>query len=369
MNEPIRVLCVFSRLDRGGAETMCMNLYRHIDRSKVQFDFVKHTTDVGVYEEEIHSLGGRIYQAPRYIIYNHLSYCAWWKKHLQEHPEHLIIHGHFFTYSAVYFQIAKNMGRITIGHGHSSSLASPTLSLKIKNRLIAFYVSKIEKRADYCFACSKPAGDMIFPKKTFTILKNAIDTEKFVFSPEIRFRKRLELNYEEEHFVLGTVGRASFAKNPAGIVDIFHEVYKRNSNARFLWVGDDSGNAKAKEQARQYGILTKIIFTGVRSDVNELLQAMDVYIMPSLFEGLPVAGIEAQAAGLRCFLSDRISTEVNITDRCEFLPIEKPEVWAEAICSADWDRVDTRQQIIDAGYDIRTTAAWLEKFYLDIAKQ
>ena len=371
MEQAIRVLCVFSTLDRGGAETMCMNLYRHIDREKVQFDFVKHTPQVGAFEEEIRALGGRIFEAPRYKVYNHLSYCAWWKKHLREHPEHQIIHGHFFTISAVFLHMAKKMGRITVAHSHCTPTPEAQIRRKIKGVLEKYLVSQIERNAKHCFACSKPAGEWIFPQKEFIVLNNAIDTDKFVYSAETRDRVRKELRLED-NFVVGAIGRIMLQKNPLGIVDIFNAVYQQNPEARLLWIGDDGKGTmavEARERAKEYGILDRIIFTGVRSDVNELVQAMDVFILPSFYEGLGIVAIEAQAAGLPCFLSDAVPEEANVTGRCTFLPLGDPKAWADAILSADLMRRDTTQQIKDAGYDIHTTAKWLQEFYLEIAEK
>lgn len=212
MEYPIRVLCVFSLLDRGGAESMCMNLYRRIDHSKIQFDFVKHGPQKGAFEEEIHSLGGRIYEAPRYQIYNHQFYCTWWKQHLEDHPEHQIIHGHYYSVSAVYFKVAHEMGRITVGHSHSTSVSGPNWWETQLKRMLC---KGVERQADYCLACSKAAGQWLFPHKEFTVLPNAVDAERFSFNPRIAQEVRCELSLGD-HYVVGTVGRIVQVKNPMG---------------------------------------------------------------------------------------------------------------------------------------------------------
>lgn len=365
MEQPIRILCVFSTLNRGGAESMCMNLYRNIDRSKVQFDFVKHTPEIGAFEEEIVALGGRIYEAPRYKIYNHLSYCAWWKKHLSQHPEHQIIHGHFFTTSAVYFHVAKKLGRITIGHSHASENEHP----KGKERIKRILESKVERYSDYCFACGQQAGQWLFPHKQFTVLNNALDTGQYCYNPTVREEVRKEFGMTDDCLVMGTVGNIAAVKNPFGAVDIFEAIHKRNQRARFLWVGGNNSsiNESVKKVLSEKKLDDCVIQTGARNDVCRLLQAMDAFILPSFSEGLPVVAIEAQAAGLQCFISDRVTEECDITGRCRFLSIDQPELWADEILSANLSRTDTTQQIIDAGYDIRTTAKWLESFYLNLA--
>ena len=149
MSKPIRVLCVFSTLDRGGAECMCMNLYRHIDRSQVQFDFVKHTEAAGEFEPEILRLGGRIYSAPRYSPSAHLAYLRWWRKHLKAHPEHRIVHFHYFTMAAIAAPTVRRCGCYTITHAHTSRADSRKKALLLKT---------VGRRTDACFACSTAAG-------------------------------------------------------------------------------------------------------------------------------------------------------------------------------------------------------------------
>jgi len=342
---------------------MCMNLYRHVDRELVQFDFVKHTSEKGDFEDEIISLGGRIFEAPRYKVSNHLQYVLWWKRFYLKHPEYRIIHGHYYTISAIYLRIAKHNSRITIGHSHNTAVVGGLFSKTIKTLLIR----QIGRLSDYCFACSREAGEWMFKKKSFKVLKNAIKNSDFTYSPSIRAMKRKELNLGDSLTVC-TVGRMFNQKNPFGIIEIISEVLKLNPTAKLLWVGDGVLRPEIEAKLKEKGIESSVILTGVRSDVNELLQAADVFVLPSFYEGLPVSVIEAQAAGLRCFLSDRITTEVDITGRCSFLPLESPDLWAEAICSSDLTKDDTREQIIEAGYDIQTTAAWLQNFYLSISE-
>ncbi|WP_130870929.1 glycosyltransferase [Intestinimonas massiliensis (ex Afouda et al. 2020)] len=360
MEEPIRILCVFSRLDRGGAENMCMNLYRRMNKDKVQFDFVKHGPGVGAFEPEIRALGGRIYEAPQYRVYNHASYCQWWRQHLKAHPEHRIIHGHYYTISAVYFKEARRLGRITVGHSHSTAAMRDRRSGWLK----AQFCKRAERHADYCLACSKPAGEWLFPHRNFTVLNNAIDTEQFHFRQELAEAVRNQLSLGKA-LVIGTVGNISRAKNPMGVVSIFKALCEHVPEARLLWVGDGSMRSDAEQALVRAGLADRAILTGVRADVDRLMQAMDVFILPSLFEGLGMVLIEAQAAGLPCLCSDTIPREVNVTGRCEFLPLDQPELWVKRILEIPHDRPDTRDALRQAGYDIGTTAKWLEQFYID----
>ncbi|MBR4657469.1 MAG: glycosyltransferase [Oscillospiraceae bacterium] len=363
MEKPIHVLCVFSSLDRGGAESMCMNLYRHMDRSQVQFDFVKHTDEIGVFEDEIQSMGGRIFCAPRYTFRNRSEYCNWWKRHFREHPEHQIVHGHFFTVSAIYFRIAKKFGRRTVAHSHSVHSNRRTLKVYAADVLI----HQIRYYADERFACSQPAGKWLYGSREFKVLPNAIDSTLFRFDNMVRNAVRRQFGFAEGELVVGTVGSFTSAKNPFGTIEIFKRLYRKNTAARFLWIGDGLLRKDIEAKLSEAGLAEAVILTGVREDVHRLLQAMDAFILPSLFEGLGMAAIEAQAAGLRNFLSQAVPREADITGRCRFLPLDDPEEWANAILSTDLTKEDTAARIRAAGYDIQDTSRWLQEFYLRLA--
>ena len=369
MNFPIRVLCVMSSLDRGGAESMVMSLFRHIDRTRVLFDFVKHTSRNCAYEEEILNLGGLIYEAPRYKLYNHIQYVHWWKRFLLHHPEYKIIHGHFFTISAVYFAVAKSCGRMTVGHSHSTEAVSDWRTRPVHHIVSNYYVSRIEKYSDYALACSKEAGNWLFKNKEFVILNNAIDSEKYRFNESIRreYRKLFELKNE---IIVGTVANISEVKNPKGLLDIFIALKKIEPKSKLLWVGDGEGKKEVENRIKKENIEDSVKMLGRRDDVSNILQAMDAFLLPSYSEGLPVSAIEAQGSGLPCYISNRVTKEVDVTGLCHFLPIEQPdnwtEKWANIILNDRIHRKDVSELIRKAGYDINTTSKWLEDFYLSI---
>ena len=363
MNKPLRVLCVFSSLDRGGAESMCMNLYRHIDRSKVQFDFVKHTHSKGAFEDEIIALGGRIFEVPKYKVYNHISYCFWWKKHLKKHKEHRIIHGHFFTIAPIYFKVAKKFYCKTISHSHCTLDNNMTIARRIKKYILSY----IEIYSDYCFACGQDAGEWLYPHRKFKVINNAIDTESFVFSEEKRAEIRKEFGIGNE-LVIGHVGNFAPVKNHRFLVDVFKIIHDKNPNSKLIMVG---GNDRSfiENKVNSLCLSDAVIFTGVRNDIADVLQAFDVFAFPSISEGLPVTVVEAQATGLKCFISDAVTKEVDLTGRCEFLSINDPMLWAEKILSSDLTKVDTSSKIKEAGYDIKTTAKQIERFYLKLSER
>lgn len=366
MTKPVRILQVFGKMNRGGAETMIMNLYHNIDRSKVQFDFIIHTNEFCDYDCEISSLGGKIYRVPRYNGKNYFIYKESWNNFFQKHTEYKIIHGHVRSTASIYLKIAKKYGLITISHSHSTSSGSgfPAIVKNILQYPIRF-------TADYLFACSKSAGEWLFGKKAcqsdnFFVLKNAIDTAKFTFDKNIRIQKRKELKIEDK-FVIGHVGRFTTVKNHIFLIDVFRAFHDKNAKSVLLLVGDGELRQSIEKKVRDLGLSDNVIFTGVRSDIPDLLQAMDVFLFPSLYEGLPVTLIEAQASGIKCFVSDSVTEEVKITNQVEFVSLEQsPENWAEEILKYEdgYDRKDTYQEICNAGYDIKDNARWLQEFYL-----
>ncbi len=370
MDLPIRVLCVMSTLGRGGAETMVMNLFRNIDRDSVVFDFVKHSHGKDAYEDEITALGGKIYEAPRYKVYNHLSYKKWWKRFFSEHPEYKIIHGHYFNFSSVYFKIAKKFNRITVGHSHSTEIPKEAVTNKIINKVTCYYISKIEKHSDYCLACSSKAGSWMFPNKKYDLLKNAIAVDKFRYERDVATQVREEFKLEDS-FVVGTVSRFNIEKNPWGLLDIFYRIHAKSPESKMLWVGEGPYKEEIISKAKEYGIYDSILFLGERSDVNRLLQCMDVFLLPSFYEGLPVVLVEAQAAGVCCCCSDAVTAEADVTSLCHFLPLEDYDKWVDVITALKpgYEHQDTYEQIKSAGYEITSTAEWLKDFYLKIISE
>ncbi len=362
--EPIRVLCVFSELNRGGSESMCMELYRHIDRTKVQFDFVKHMAQKGGFEDEILSLGGRIFQAPSFKAYNYVQYKKWWDNHLANHPEHQIIHGHFFTISSVFFRIAKKHGRTTVAHSHASGVVGNGFSDKLK----AFLCTKVEKYSDYAFACSQQAGEWIFKKKKFTVLNNALDTQKYRFSVEKRNLIRSEYGIDNDSFVLGTVGNIALVKNPFGTLDLIELCKAKIPNFRFLWVGKVSIGEQLINEIERRNLSDTIVLTGSQSNVNEILSAMDFFILPSFSEGLPVSVVEAQANGLPCIISENVTEEVMLLNNCKRMSLNDLSKWVDVISNSSRDNGEHITQIIKtAGFDIFTTSKQMQDFYLSIS--
>lgn len=355
---PIRILHVVTYMGRGGLETMLMNYYRAIDRTKVQFDFLTHRDFRADYDDEIETLGGKIYRLPNLNPFSR-SYLGALDRFFREHPEYRIVHSHLDCMSAIPLKAAKKHGvPVRIGHAHNSSQPRDA-----KYLLKLFYKRMIAGQATQLFACSDEAGRWMFGNADFRVLNNAIDAGKYAFDADIRSTVRRELGLPADALVVGHVGRFDPQKNHRFLVEIFE---KMPEDARLLLVGDGVLRPDVEQQAEALGIRDRILFTGVRTDVDRLLQAMDVFLMPSLFEGLPVSIVEAQAAGLPCLISDKVPIECKKTELVTQIPLDaSPAEWAEAVLSAaEAPRGNTLSRIREAGFDIRANAEWLQNHYL-----
>lgn len=359
--EPIRVLHVVTYMGRGGLETMLMNYYRHIDRSKVQFDFLVHREFEADYDKEIQKLGGRIYRVSRLIPWSR-KYRLELKKFFQEHPEYNIVHVHQDCLSSVALQCAKECGIPTrIAHSHTSNQDK-----NVKYIIKRHYMRKIPQYATDLFACGQEAGEWMFRTTEFKILNNAIDSKRYIYDSEKAIKVRENLNISSDAYVVGHVGRFALTKNHELLVKIFAKLLEKEVNAILLLVGDGELREQIEKQVESLGIADKVIFAGVRSDVDELLQAMDVFVFPSLYEGLPVSMVEAQAAGLPCIISDRVSEECKKTDLVQQVDLDvNLNVWVEKILDVKSQiRKDYSKEIKEAGFDIVSNAQWLQDYYI-----
>ncbi len=360
----LRILHIVTNMDRGGLETMLMNYYRHIDRDKIQFDFLVHREARAAYDDEIESLGGKIYRISRLIPWSK-NYRNTLKDFFKSHPEYKIVHVHQDCLSSVALKCARECGvPHRIAHSHSSS-QDKNLKYPIK----LYYKRKISRYATDLFACSDEAGRWMFCGADFRVVNNAIDAKKYVFNLNIRRKVRDSLILTDE-FVVGLVGRFSPAKNHAFLLDIFAEVVRLHNNSKLLLVGDGELRSEIEEKVRALGLTDKVIFTGVREDVPALLQAMDIFVFPSLYEGLGIVAIEAQTAGLPLFISDKVPIECQKTDLVWQLSLsDSPETWASAILNGrNTERTDRFFEIAAAGFDIAENAEWLQNYYLSLVE-
>ena len=367
MNYPIRVLHVLHSLNCGGAENMIMNLYRKIDKNKIQFDFLVHTNEKCYFDNEIKALGGNIYCVPYYNLINQYSYVKSLNEFFKNHREIKIVHGHLGSCSHLYLKVAQKYNCYTVAHCHSSKPDKITA----KNILYNFFSIKTRSVADFFFGCSIKAGEYHYGKKIvnserFKVLNNAIDTEKYVYNEDVYLKIQDKFKIKEK-LVIGHIGRFNVVKNHKFLLDVFSEILKINSNSVLMLVGGGELYGKINGYAEDLGIRNKIIFTGVTQNVNQYLQVMDCFVFPSLYEGLGIVVIEAQCLGIPCFIHDTLPEELYINKNIFGLSLKKsPKEWAQFIFKNRNNKISdkiAKKNILNAGYDINDTVTQLEEFY------
>lgn len=375
MGEPIRILNIVGEMSPGGIETLIMNIYRNIDRTRVQFDFLMHSPDgVGSFVPEIERLGGRVFRAPIIKTPTHtyygkiFEYIAFLKKFFKEHCEYRIIHGHMTNTAAVYMPIAKKYGSVTcaIAHSHLTQ-ARPGLSGIVTDILH----KPIPKLATDFFACSEMAAHWIFPDEAINegqvkVIKNGVDPKRFQYDALEAKKMKTELGLENS-FVIGNVARFKTEKNHTFMIDIMSELVRIREDVVLVLVGDGELRNETEDKVHALGLDNYVKFMGIRSDIPQLMETMDLFLLPSLYEGLPVVGIEAQAAGLPVVTSTGVTKETDITGNVTFLDLSAgAKTWAEKINEvySSFKRTDMLTYIRENGYDITETAKWLQEFYL-----
>lgn len=367
MMEPIRVLHNIASLHFGGAQAFVMNVYDNIDREKVQFDFIVTPEERKDLYDQVEQMGGRIFVGPKYTGKNHFAYCKWWDDFFTKHPKYHVIHGHVRSTAAIYLKIAKKHGLVTIAHSHSTSNGSG-FSAGVKDIM----QRPIRHQADYLFACSDKAGKWLFGEKALTqpnyrMIPNGVDLQRFAFNDEKRSQMRNELGIAEETFVLGHIGRISAPKNHKFLVELFAEYHKENPNSKLLLVGDGELYETVQQQCAQLEINGAVIMVGSKTNTEDYYQAMDVFVFPSLWEGLPVSVVEAQANGLPCLISDVITHDVDLTDQVQYLSLNEKKIWIEAITAVQKKKrmaATTENKLKLQPFDATVVAKQLQNFYL-----
>lgn len=368
----IRILHVLGGLNRGGTETMLMNIYRNIDREKFQFDFIIHSAEIQDYEEEILNNGGRIYRFPRYNIKNHVSYSKMWEKFFLEHPSYEIIHGHQRGAAFIYLKIAKRFGLKTIMHSHSISSRGKGVERIVKD----FLRYPMRKYVDYPFACSIAAGKWLFgnnipENKKFKVIKNGISIEKYIFDLKKRnaIRKKLELDGK---IVVGHVGSFTEAKNHKFLIEIFKKFQNFHKNAMLLLLGEGPLKKDILLQIYKLGLSKDVMLIGNVDNVHDYLQAMDIFVFPSKHEGFGMAVIEAQASGLKCIISNMLPVEINVCDDLiRYLSLDTPQnEWVKLINDEiNYKRKNKSTEISKEGYSSESVTKTLENIYRDVFKE
>ena len=364
MDKPIRVLQIIGDVVGGGVETVIMNYYRNIDRTKIQFDFVVHKGALPQYIAQVKKYGGKVYEITSYKS-NILKYTYEIYKIIKEN-NYEIVHSNMnslsgFPLFAAYLACAK----VRILHNHTTD--NPAEGIRtIAKRILRPFARLF---ANQYWACSKLAAEWMYGKNAVingrvTIINNAINLEKFKFNKEKREKLRKELGLEN-CFVIGHVGRFMKQKNHEFLIDIFNEVLKQRNNAKLLLIGDGNLKSLIEAKVKNLGIEKAVIFLGVRNDVADLYNAMDVFILPSLYEGLPVVGVEVQANGLPFICSDKVTDEILLTNNIKLLSLRQPKTeWCSAIINAERKEIVNNEDILLKNFDIKSESRKLENLYL-----
>lgn len=349
----------------GGVEAVIMNYYRHIDRTKIQFDFVVDGYEKTILDDEIISLGGRVYHVEPYRK-NILRYMK--QIYNIVHDNHYdIVHSNMNTLSIFSLFPAWLAGaHQRILHNHSTAVRSEGIRSVMKNILRPF----APLFANRYVACSRLAGEWMYGKKLMasgkvTIINNAIDLDEYAFSLEIRQQYRKELNISEDTLVIGHVGRFMYQKNHDFLIEVFRDVVREHPNAILLLIGDGELRTEIKVKTQNYCLSDKVRFLGLRTDVKNLYNCMDVFVLPSWYEGLPVVAIEAQANGIPCIFSDRITQESRLTKGVEFIPIDHGTgAWVRSILNKGQQRnADAMNDLTEAGFNIVNQTDFVIQWY------
>ena len=367
---PIRIAHIMGKWLGGGVESVVMNYYRHIDRTKIQFDFICDEDSTNIPYDEIESLGGKVVLIPPYQKI--LRYQKQLKRVLED-GKYKIVHSHISTLS-VFSLFAATRANVPVRIAHSHSTTNKKEKKKNLMKQILRPFSKLFATNYMC--CSELAGRWLFGDKEYDkgnvyLLNNAIDLDKFKYNEFIRQEVRNELNIADNTLVIGHIGRFVEQKNHDFLIDIFNEVYKKNSNSILLLVGQGPKMKEIKEKVKNCNLQDNVLFLGQRNDANRLYQAFDVFTLPSLYEGLPVVGVEAQVSGLPCLFSDTMTQEVKVIDSALFLSLnDKISIWRESLLeiSTSYQRKNLLEEMTNKGFNITRESLNLTEFYIGFYK-
>lgn len=365
-DKPLRIAHIIGKWVGGGVEAVVMNYYRHIDHAKIQFDFICDSDSTNISYDEIEKLGGKVILVSPYQ--HIISYLKELKVILKE-GKYRIVHSHINALSVFPLYAAKKVGvPIRIAHSHST-----TNKKEWKKNLLKQILRPFSKRyaTDY-ICCSELAGRWLFGDKVYDngevyLLNNAIDLDKFAYDEDVRKAKRKELNISDDTLVIGHIGRFVAQKNHTFLIDIFNELHKQNKNSLLLLAGQGPLIDEIKNKVNDLNLTESVKFLGQRNDVNELYQAFDVFLLPSLYEGLPVVGVEAQAAGCLSILSDDMTKETKVLNSTKFISLnQNASFWTNEILSSNkkFVRKNSINEMTNNNFNIKKEAKKIENKYL-----
>lgn len=372
-NRPVRILEVVHDMNRGGLETWLMHVLRHIDRERFRLDFLVHTRTPAAYDKEIEELGSQILRCerPRHPF----RFAKGFRQCLREHGPYDVVHSHVHHYSGFILRLAAKEGvPVRIAHSHTDTSMAEAQKGLLRKAYVGLMYRWLKRYATVRLACSISAGEQLFgPEKAgekgWRVLHCGIDIEPFT-GPVDRVAVRRELGLPRDAYVIAHIGRFAEVKNHRFLIDIMAELLKREPAAFLLLVGDGEMRLKIEQKVRELRIGERVIFTGTRRDVPRLLrEAADVFVLPSLHEGLPLAGIEAQAAGLPCIFAETITREVAIVPGLtHWLSLTQSAAdWAECLMRIRKHRrlsqETTLATIRESAFNITKTVAELQSIY------
>lgn len=373
MKNKVKVLLFVDRMRHGGIQQFLVENVKHMDKTKVDIDIL--TLDDGEtypLEKAIQDAGATYYKLKGIWINKTSDYFKYAKaidKFFTIHNDYKVVHMNASSKNFILLKYAKKHNiPIRIAHSHNIDFQTKNPIKKLVGNLLKIPMKKYA--TDY-FACSYLAGEWLFGKKNVEngkvkVIHNAVDYKNFKYDEKIRKEMRQEFNISEKEILFGHVGRFTNQKNHTFLIDIFNEIHQQNKHTKLIMVGIGEKEQEIKDKVKMLNLEACVVFAGFRKDVNKIMQAMDVFLLPSLYKGLPVVGVEAQAAGLPCFTSkDVVTKEVQITKAMNFISLDKnAKEWANIILNSDLSRKDTKKELKEAGYFIEDSAKELVDFYL-----
>ena len=368
MDKPIRILHILQRMEAGGTQALLMNLYRNIDRNKIQFDFLVEYPNKQFYDDEIKKLGGKIFYTNVRNDYNIFKFKKEIKKIINEN-NYKIVHVHAYTIGYFALKAAKECGvPVRIAHSHSNSMTNDMKKplKKILQKLFLVHATDF-------MACSQEAGRYLFNNKKFEILNNAIDSKKFIFNNNTRDKIRKELNINDS-FVVGHVGRLKIEKNHKFIINVFKKIKDEKENSKLIFIGDGPYKKQILDFVKKENLEEDVMVLGNKNNINEYLQAMDIFIFPSKYEGLGIAAIESQAAGTPIIISNGVPDETIISPICFKMSLEEDsyEEWAKKainLSSSELSHSNMQKYVVEAGFDLKSTVNRIQEYYIKSYKE
>lgn len=367
-----RILYVFGTMNCGGAETMLLNIYRNIDREKLQFSFLVHATGQGYYDDEIRELGGKMFYIKSQGDQGLLRYIVSLKNFLQQNGPFDIVHSHM-DWQGGAIALACHLSKIEkiIVHAHTYASYKPSIALKQVIKLQKYWINKC---ATDFWACSKEAGGYLFTEeKDVKVIPNAVDLENYLY-PNIQVVEGIKLKYNinKDTLVIGHIGSFSQNKNQKFLVEIAKKLSEQNKDFRLLLVGNDTNgySKEVKELVDNYDLQQNIYFLGLREDIYNIVKVFDIFCFPSEFEGLGMVAIEAQAGGVPCLVSDGVPKSIDMgLELVKHLSVKIVDDWIDTIFEKQDSKINDKklisEKIMEKGFNVIASAKLVQKMYLE----